>query len=251
MESVKTLTKPFKSLETRFNPLQHRSLARSYLKKLSTGGIKKEKERGLLEALGIAHERVINTVPRCGRDYQSDNHYCGFLEDTVRNEEWAKKVIQDRLKPSPTGQTDYNTFYSKLGAALTSYKRHHPFKTDDFVTSKTQEAAVTFYGEGYAVPFSKRKTSFSTQRGRTPYRNQHRSSGNLNVSSMLCPPNRIEGKMKHAQLSQLKARTRCLRCNKLGYWRHEFPERSSPSKAVLMSLVQELDNNDLAVAQTL
>lgn len=58
--------------------------------------------------------------------------------------------------------------------------------------------------------------------------------------------------MDQNQLAQLKAKTRCLRCKRFGYWPHECPDRvPSPSKNFMLLLVQELGNDEVAVAKRL
>ena len=160
----------------------------------------------------IAHAQIINTAPSCGRDYQSDSHYCDFLENIVRGEVWAERVIQDRLTPSPNGQMDYNTFYSKLGASLTSDERLHP----EFNSSSIAESATVLFGQQYAHRINRFRKP--VPQFRVIVKNPSES---LNVSHMLRGPNRIRKGMDRDSLAQKKSRTRCLRCNQVRHWRHE------------------------------
>ena len=154
--------------------------------------------------------------------------------------------MEARLTPGPDSETDYNTFYSKLCTALTVELTD--YLELDAESHEAYESAAAFFGERYAV-------SRKTNRSHGPFRN-HRNLpsriSDLHVRSMLRGPNRIKGRPSAAQLAQLKAKTRCLICRKLGHWRHECPERGNTrGRDTMMSLIQELDNSYQAVAQTL
>lgn len=70
----------FKASGTRFQSLQHQAQARSYLKKLTIHNIMKERNCSQVLEFEIAHERILNTVPSCSREYQNDSHYCDLRE---------------------------------------------------------------------------------------------------------------------------------------------------------------------------
>ena len=236
-----TVEEAFKSLEKHFNSFQHQAQARTYLKNLSIEAVMKEKECSPMVALEIIHNRITETAPNCGQEYQHYVHYCDFLEGTVIGQPWAHTVIQERLCPSPNERYDYNTFYSKLCAALTSYETTH--KTD-LPTDLSTVTAATFFGERYA--------SNPRRNHRNNASRYHRPGQKLNVASMLRPPNRIKNRMSASQLAQLKSRTKCLRCHEIGHWRHECHNKSkNPMKEVLMTSVAQLGNDETAVAKTL
>lgn len=100
----------FSLLEKQFNSLQHQAQARTYINSMDIDTIKKEKSCSTLEALEIAHSRINDTVPNCGREYQQESHYCDFLERIVQHQPWAHQVIQNRLTPSSNEVMEYNTF---------------------------------------------------------------------------------------------------------------------------------------------
>ena len=241
-----TVNHAFASLEKQFNSLQHQAQARTYLTNLTVDGIKREKNCTLLQALETAHSRICDTVPNCGKEYQQPSHYCDFLQRMVERQPWAKAVIQARLTPGPDNEMDYNTFYSKLCAALTVELTD--YLESDAESHETNGSAPTFFGERYAV-------SRQTNRSHGPFHNRRSlpsRTSDLHIRSMLRGPNRIKGRLSAAQLAQLKAKTRCLICRKLGRWRHECPERSNTrGRDTMMSLIQELGNSNQAVAQTL
>jgi len=240
-----SMDEAFRMLEAQFNTLQHQAQARTYLRTLTFEGIKSEKNCSSLEALEICHSRITDTVPSCGKEYQHDTHYCDFLQNVVTTEAWAQQVIQNRLTPAPNERMDYNTFYSKLGAALTAFESGVPESGRD---SRNMPSAAVFFGERYASPVKSMARSRNRHQGGAP---QARNNI-LDVMTSLRPPNRIKGKTSASRLAQLKARTKCLRCHEVGHWRHECPKRSMQStKQVLMSLVRDIGNDEDAVAAVL
>lgn len=143
-----------------------------------------EKGCSTMVALKIIHNRITETAPNFGKEYQHYVHYCDVLKGAVIDQPWAHGVIQERLTASSNERYDYNRFYSKLCAALTSYETTH--KTD-LPNDASTVAAPTFFGERYA------SNPRRTQRNNDS--RYHRSAQELNVACMLRPPNHIRNRM--------------------------------------------------------
>ena len=214
-EICQNVEEAFNVLGKQFNSLQHQAQARTYLNNLTMESIKREKNCTMLVVLETAHNRICDTVPNCGKEYQQPSHYCDFLQRMVERQPWAKPVIQTRLTPGPDREMDYNTFYSKLCAALTV--EHSTESETNFDYTEPCTMAATFFGERYAVP---RKPSLARKMS-YPLSGMPSWSTGVPVRSMLRGSNRIKGRMSSNQLAELKARTRCLNCRKIGHWRHE------------------------------
>ena len=205
--------------------------------------IKKEKNCSNLQALETAHSRISDTVPNCGKDYQQESHYCDFLERVVQRQPWAHQVIQNRLTPSTNDLMDYNTFYSKLVAALTSWETLNQHNNEDH--NQNDISGSVFFGERYATKHIPRNRKFS----RYDDVSQQRKP---DITSMIRGPNRVRHGMSASKLSQLKARTKCLLCKRYGHWRQECPERHKRrTRDTMLNMVRQLGNDSAAVAKAL
>ena len=142
---LKAIEEAFTALEKRINSPQHQAQVRTYLNSMNIENIKKEKNCSNLQALETAHSRISDTVPNCGKDYQQESHYCDFLERVVQRQPWAHQVIQNRPTPSTNDLMDYNKFYSKLVAALTSWETLNQNNYKEHIVSSTRMTYQVLY----------------------------------------------------------------------------------------------------------
>ena len=221
---AKTPDEALKALENRFNSKQHHSQALAYLRRLSFEGIKNEKSCSNLEALSIAHSRIIEYIPQCGPSYQSehqDGHMSEFPASMVDGQDWAENVLTARITATDTlNGMDCNSFYAMLISALTLLEnRKNPSSTSG------TESPSRFYGERYGnTPAYKKKLH-----------------GNPRARYRRSP----------AQLIAVKNRTRCLRCNALGHWKNECPQRGPTMTSIIRSRIKDRGGNDKGVAEVL
>lgn len=191
---VESINEAFEVLEKRFDSQYARAQAQSYLESQTIASIREEKDCSTISALEYAQRRINNVIPMCGPAFIDESHKGRFLAHMLRFESWAQPCLAMRM----TQAQGYSTFVAALHSALTQQTLSG--QGEKLGTSKPNAnlmAHTNWFGQQYANPTYKRRYPHHSERPRR----------------------------SREQLAKLKARTRCLKCNQLGHWRAECPNK--------------------------
>ncbi len=257
MKKAKTRQQPSvkhsRYCQKHFSSKHHQAQAQAYLDKLRIANIMVENNCSALKALGIAHERISDTVPLCGPEMQHENHRVRILTRIVEEESWAQPALINRV----TNPMDYNTFYTMLMASLTQLSSANTIAT----AAAPQTSTEQFGTLGHLTPPARDHTnsamsSFDTFYGGTfankPRRRMDRRDRgtHMNRQSFRHGRSRKQKRTAH-ELAALKARTKCMLCDQVGHWRQECPNRKRTASEAIKARVLEQGNDEKALARVL
>jgi len=252
------LAEAFERLTDRFDTPHHQSQAQSYLNTITIEGIRSERKCSDVEALTVAHERITNTLPKCGPLCQSDGFKIMTMERIVKFEKWAAGVITTR---SSNPDMFYSSYYTMLCTAVNLHSQlrcneinsaSHPSSTTGDPLPSLDPGIPVHYGQTYTMP------QYHDNRRGIP---KYQTRGSRHSSHRHPPPTRrppaimhettpSPGRHKHTteQLAAIKARTRCAFCNEIAHWRQECRHRQKSLSDVVKARIKEKRRDDPVVA---
>ena len=155
-----------------------------------------------MKALEYAYNKIIRMQPQCGPDFLGDEHRAHWLAGMLRQEDWSKFVRAQRLTTGLSSEQFYTMLLStaqELTSTDSASDERRPPGLDDMAYSLNMNQFARLIRNTRTRP----KSNFNER-----FRRENRR------------------RRTKEELAKLKARTKCVKCRKVGHWRAECTDNT-------------------------